>query len=76
MACIKRVEKQQEFLKRKGKDMLWRGLKTMDELEEAEDKEKRDKENKERARLSAAAIAPTELPYSDLSAIDPALVLD
>jgi hypothetical protein len=40
MACIERLEKQQEFLKSKGRDMVRRGLKTMDKLDEAEEKEK------------------------------------
>jgi hypothetical protein len=40
MSCIKRLEKQQEFLKSKGKDMVRRGLKTLDELEEVEERER------------------------------------
>jgi hypothetical protein len=71
MARVKRLEKQQEFLKRKGKDMLRRGLKTMDELDEAEEKERQEKENSKRASREAVAAIPAD-PF----ALDPALVLD
>jgi hypothetical protein len=67
LARMERLEKQQEFLKRKGKDMLRRGLKTMDELDEAEEKERQEKENSERT-------IPTD--PADPFALDPALVLD
>jgi hypothetical protein len=40
MSCIKRLEKQQEFLKSKGKDIVCYSLKTLDELEEVEEKER------------------------------------
>jgi len=40
MSCIKRLKKQQEFLKSKGKDMVYYSLKTLNKLEEAEEKEK------------------------------------
>jgi hypothetical protein len=40
IACLKRLEKQKLFLRSKGKDMVCRGLKTINELDEAEEKEK------------------------------------
>jgi hypothetical protein len=52
-ARLARLEKQKKFLKSKGKDMLRRGLKTLDELEEAEEKER---QAEERSRAAAAAI--------------------
>jgi hypothetical protein len=57
LARIQRLEKQQQFLKRKGADMLRRGLQTMDELEEVEAKEKEEKEAQERAAISSATLA-------------------
>ena len=52
MSCIKRLKRQQEFLKSKGKDMVRRGLKTLDELEEVEEKERQ--METERAAVEAA----------------------
>jgi hypothetical protein len=40
MSCIERLEKQQEFLKSKGKDIVRCSLKTLDELEEVKEREK------------------------------------
>jgi hypothetical protein len=40
MAKILRLRKQKKFLQSQAKDMLKRGLKTLDELDEAENKEK------------------------------------
>jgi hypothetical protein len=57
LACIQRLEKQQQFLKRKGADMLRQGLQTIDELEEVEAKEKEEKEAQERAAISSATLA-------------------
>ena len=53
MSCIKRLKKQQEFLKSKGKDMVRCGLKTLNELEEVEEREKQIET--ERAATKAAA---------------------
>jgi hypothetical protein len=39
--------------------MLYRGLKTMDELDEAENKEKEEREERERKELEAIAEATT-----------------
>jgi hypothetical protein len=52
MSCIKRLEKQQEFLKSKGKDMVCRSLKTLNELEEVKEKERQIET--ERAAIEAA----------------------
>ena len=53
MLRIKRLKRQQEFLKTKGKDMVRRSLKTLDELEEVEERERQIEE--ERAANKAAA---------------------
>jgi hypothetical protein len=59
LAKVMRLERQQQFLRQRGKDMLKRGLKTMDELDAAEEKERKDKEREERlqAEANAAALA-------------------
>jgi hypothetical protein len=40
MSCIKRLKKQQKFLKSKGKDIVCYSLKTLDKLEEVKEKER------------------------------------
>jgi hypothetical protein len=40
MSCIKRFEKQQEFLKSKGKDIVCYSLKTLNKLKEVKEKER------------------------------------
>jgi hypothetical protein len=57
LACIQYLEKQQQFLKKKGTDILRQGLQTLDELEEVEAKEKEEKEVQERAAVNSAALA-------------------
>ena len=57
-ARAKRLEKQQKFLKTKGKDMLRCKLKTLDKLEEAEEKEKQEKEIQ---ALAEQATMPSNL---------------
>jgi hypothetical protein len=53
MSCIKRLEKQQEFLKSKGKDIVRCSLKTLDKLEEVKERERQIET--ERATVEAAA---------------------
>jgi hypothetical protein len=57
MSCIKRFERQQEFLKSKGKDMVRRGLKTLDKLEKAEERE-RQIESKQAATAAMLSSSP------------------
>jgi hypothetical protein len=40
LTCVKRLKKQQRFLKTKGKDIVCCSLKTLDKLKEAEEKER------------------------------------
>jgi hypothetical protein len=61
LACIQRLEKQQQFLKKKGTDILRQGLQTLDKLDEVE---AREKEVQERATVNSAALA-------DLSWLEP-----
>ena len=49
MAKILWLRKQQRLFRSRAKDMLRRGLKTMDELDEAEEKERKEAEAKEPA---------------------------
>jgi hypothetical protein len=58
-ARLARIEKQKQLLKSKGKDMVRRGLKTLDELEEAEEKEKQMESG--RVTAEAAARPPSAL---------------
>jgi hypothetical protein len=58
MACIKRLKKQQQFLKSKGKDIVCRGLKTIDELDKAKEKEKQI-ETKHIAAKAATTLSNT-----------------
>jgi hypothetical protein len=60
MARLTRLRKQRKFLKRRGAEMLRRGLKSMDELEEVEEKERKEKGGQNRL--------PTPLERSPLSA--------
>jgi hypothetical protein len=52
-----RIMKQRGQLKSRAREMLRRGLRTLDELDEAEAKEKEEKEAQERAAISSAALA-------------------
>jgi hypothetical protein len=40
IACLKRLKKQKLFLKSKGKDMVCRGLKTINKLDKVKEKER------------------------------------
>jgi hypothetical protein len=40
MSCIKHLERQQEFLKSKGKDIVCCSLKTLNELKKVKEREK------------------------------------
>jgi hypothetical protein len=40
MSCIKRLKRQQEFLKSKGKDIVCCSLKTFNKLEEVKERER------------------------------------
>ena len=40
MSCIKRLKKQQEFLKSKGKDIVCYSLKTLNKLKEVKERER------------------------------------
>ena len=60
LARMARLEKQQDHLKRRGAEMLRRGLKTLDELEAQEEKEKQEREVAEqsaRGMMQVAAIS-------------------
>lgn len=45
LARVQRLEKQQELLKKRGAEMIRRGLQTVDRLEEIEEQERREKED-------------------------------
>jgi len=54
MSCLKYLKKQKGFLKSKGKDMVRRGLKTLDKLKEVKEKERQ--VEMEHAAVKASAI--------------------
>jgi hypothetical protein len=57
LACIQYLEKQQQFLKKKGTDILRQGLQTLDKLDKVEAKEKEEKEVQEHTAVNSAAPA-------------------
>jgi hypothetical protein len=57
LAYHKRLEKQKKFLKSKGKEMLCRGLKTLDKLKEVEEKERQTDSKHVAAKAAATAYA-------------------
>jgi hypothetical protein len=76
-ARLARLEKQQEFLRKRGREMLRRGLDTLDQLDAEEQKEKdaaeaveqagKEAESEEQALVTAAAAGPSYdlfAPYS------------
>ena len=48
LVCLQRLEKQQEFLCKRGSDMLCQGLKTLDKLDTVEEREEREQEMKDK----------------------------
>jgi len=73
---LMRLRKQKKMLRSRGKEMLRRGLKTLDELDAAEEEEREENERGEQRREAEALPIPdTDVssdPFSDLS-LDPAL---
>jgi hypothetical protein len=70
MSYIERLERQQEFLKSKGKDIVRRGLKTLDELEEAEERE-RQIESKQAAQATILSSSPRPNALAPRAKSDP-----
>ena len=71
LAKLLRLRKQKKFLRTRGKEMLRRGLKTLDELDEMEEKEKKEKEEAELHEQQAQATTASNSAPDDLSG-DPA----
>ena len=73
-ARAQRADKQLEFLRAKGKEMLHRSLQTLDELDGVEEREQQEKETIERVSHKAAMAVPNGLfdPFTP----NPKLVLD
>jgi adenine-specific DNA glycosylase len=68
LARLARLQKQKRLLRSRARDMLRRGLKTLDELDEAEEKERLEAEAQ--AQLDVAMRNPTSDLFSDLG-LDP-----
>jgi hypothetical protein len=65
LARVRRIEKQQQFLKRRGKEMVRRDLKTLDELDEVERKEADEKEKRAEAER-AGAVNAKPFPFDQI----------
>ena len=78
-ARLARLRKQRKFLQARGSELIRRGLKTMDELEEAEEKERLEKEKIEMERVEKETAnvdaAPTPSGSSSFGFFDPSLPL-
>jgi hypothetical protein len=72
---IERLKKQERFLKSKGKDMVRRGLKTMDKLDEAKEKEKQ-MESEQAASAAMPSNNPTLCALALGAKIDPFVGLE
>lgn len=71
------MERQQAFLKKRGRDMVFRDLKTIDQLEELEEKEKKEREEKKKEERQANAFSePPVLDPLALSELDLWALLD
>jgi hypothetical protein len=61
LAKLLRLDRQEDYLRTKGSEMLRRGLKTLDELDEIENKEKEESKRKEREEADAATATANDL---------------
>ena len=73
-ARAQRADKQLEFLRAKGKEMLRRGLQTLDELDGAEEREQQERETAKQVSREVATTAPNG--SFDPFVLNPKLVLD
>ena len=60
-----RLRKQQEFLKTRAKDMLRRGLKTLDKLDDAEENEREEERRRASEEYELARAANPHAPTFD-----------
>ena len=70
-AHIRKLEKQEKFLKSKSKDMVCHSLKTLNKLEEAEEKEKQEEEERKRVAETAAATAVAKAAIAVANPLNP-----
>ncbi|KAF7867237.1 hypothetical protein EAF04_005320 [Stromatinia cepivora] len=70
-----RLLTQQRSLRSRAGEMLRRGLKTLDELDEAEEKERLEKERMEKEKSDSALSAPAEASSNVLDDFDPSSFL-
>ncbi|CAG8971105.1 hypothetical protein HYALB_00014081 [Hymenoscyphus albidus] len=64
MAKILRLRKQKKFLQRRRNDMMARGFKSLQELDEAEEKEREKEKEMEKKEMEEEAARPASLPTS------------
>ena len=78
LAKLVRLRKQKRLIRTRGKDMLRRGLKTLDELDAAEEAERVMAEKAERALEAEPSTLPTTgsgAPLDDFSFVNPLTIL-
>jgi hypothetical protein len=75
LARLQHFEKQEKFLKSKGKDMVCHSLKTLDKLEEVEEKEKQMEEERAASKAAATAYALVPLESDPFAKIEIPLLL-
>jgi hypothetical protein len=75
-ARLARLEKQQEFIRKRASDMIRRGLQTLDELDAQEEKEKQEK-NEQEAREKESAAAELQVATTSVAEdpFDPGVLL-
>jgi hypothetical protein len=64
LAKIRRIRAQRRFLRDREREMLRRGLASLDELDEVEEKEKKDREEAEQREREAQVAAPSSADAS------------
>ena len=76
LSKLLRLDKQQRFLRNRASEMIRRGLKTMDELEEVEGRERLENERveKEKEMASASVAGPSDDSFAFDSSLDPSIL--
>ncbi|KAM0133375.1 hypothetical protein ACHAP3_005898 [Botrytis cinerea] len=77
LARVRALELRQQELRERGREMLRRGLKSLDELDALEEKERLEKERieKEKEMASASVAGPNDDSFAfDSSSLDPSLL--
>lgn len=71
LSKLLRLDRQQKFFQDRASEMIRRGLRTMDELDEAEERERVERERQEAAEKEARQIATTAVGFGGPAESDP-----